>query len=65
MQVIKPELPLDYRLLYSAQLPEYIDTLHRLPGDVSMDQRRLATTIIARAQTITPGQDYSALIRTN
>ena len=65
VQVIKPDLPLDYRLLYSGLLPEYIDELHGLPGDMPMAQRRLAAAITAKAQSIMPGQDYSALIRTN
>ncbi|OYU39869.1 MAG: hypothetical protein CFE33_11010 [Pseudorhodobacter sp. PARRP1] len=63
VQVIKPDMPLDYRLLYSGQLPEYIDELGGLPGDTPMDQRRKQAAISAMAKTWTPGQDFSALIR--
>jgi len=63
VQVIKPDMPLDYRLLYSGQLPEYIDELGGLAGDVPMDQRRAAAAISAKAQGWQPGQDFSALIR--
>lgn len=63
VQVIKPDMPLDRRLLLSGQLPEYIDELGGLPGDLPMDQRRQLAAITARAQGIGPNQDYSALIR--
>ena len=63
VQVIKPDLPLDRRLLLSGQLPEYIDELGGLPGNTPMVQRRQLAAITARAQSITPGQDYSAQIR--
>ncbi len=64
VQVIKPDMPLDYRLLYSGQLPEYIDELGGLPGDMPMDQRRKLAEISAVAKAGQPGQDFSALIRT-
>ena len=63
VQVIKPDMPLDRRLLLSGQLPEYIDELGGLPGDLPMNERRQLAAITARAQTIGPDQDYSALIR--
>lgn len=63
VQVIKPDMPLDRRLLLSGQLPEYIDELGGLPGNTPMDQRRQLAAITARAQTILPDQDYAALIR--
>lgn len=63
VQVIKPDMPLDRRLLLSGQLPEYIDELGGLPGDMPMDQRRQLAAITARAQSIGPDQDYSTLIR--
>lgn len=63
VQVIKPDMPLDYRLLFSGMLPEYIDELGGLPGDMPMDQRRKLAAISAKAQTWAPGQDFSALIR--
>ncbi|WP_054008821.1 Lnb N-terminal periplasmic domain-containing protein [Cypionkella psychrotolerans] len=63
VQVIKPDMPLDSRLLFSGQLPEYIDELGGLPGDMPMDQRRKLAAISALAQTWQAGQDFSALIR--
>lgn len=63
VQVIKPDMPLDLRLLFSGQLPEYIDELGGLPGNMPMDQRRKLAAISAVAQTWQPGQDFSALIR--
>ncbi len=63
VQVIKPDMPLDRRLLFSGQLPEYIDELGGLPGDMPMDQRRKLAEISALAQGWQPGQDFSALIR--
>lgn len=63
VQTIKPDMPLDIRLLLSGRLPEYINELGGLQGDLPMDQRRLAAAITAKAQEIGPDQDYSALIR--
>lgn len=63
VKTIKPDMPLDVRLLLSGRLPEYIDELGGLVGDVPMDQRRVAAAITAKAQSISPDQDYSALIR--
>lgn len=63
VQVIKPDMPLDSRLLFSGQLPEYIDELGGLPGDMPMDQRRKLAEISALALTWQPGQNFSALIR--
>ena len=63
VQVIKPDMPLDRRLLLSGQLPEYIDELGGLPGAIPMAQRRQLAAITARAQSIAPDQDYSTLIR--
>ena len=48
VQVIKPDMPLDYRLLFSGQLPEYIDELGGLPGDMPMDQRRKLARVHVR-----------------
>ncbi|MES2433722.1 MAG: DUF4105 domain-containing protein [Pseudomonadota bacterium] len=63
VQVIKPDMPLDRRLLFSGQLPEYIDELGGLSGDMPMDQRRKLAAISAVAKGGLPGQDFSALIR--
>ena len=63
VQVIKPDMPLDSRLLFSGRLPEYIDELGGLVGDIPMDQRRRAAAITALAQAIPPGTDFSRGIR--
>jgi hypothetical protein len=62
VQAIKPDMPLDRRLLYSGQLPEYIDELGGLMGDMPMEQRRKMGAISARAMA-SAGSDYSAIIR--
>lgn len=60
----QPNLPLDRRILLSGRLPEYLDELGGLKGDMPMDQRRKVGAITALAQTIGPDQDYSTFIRT-
>lgn len=59
----QPNLPLDRRIILSGRLPEYIDEMGGLQGDMPMDQRRAEGAITARAQTIGTGQDFSAFIR--
>lgn len=63
VKVIKPDMPLDSRLLFSGQLPEYIDELGGLQGDVPMVERRLSAAISAKARAADPGADFSAVIR--
>lgn len=63
VQAIKPDMPLDRRLLFSGQLPEYIDELGGLQGKIPMDQRRKQGAISARALAATAGSDYSKMIR--
>jgi hypothetical protein len=60
---IEPQMPLDYRLLFSGQLPEYIDELGGLEGEMPMAERRARAAISAKAQAIPEGADFSALIR--
>lgn len=63
VQVIKPDMPLDRRLLLSGQLPEYIDELGGLPGSIPMEQRRAAAAISAKARGMMAGADFSDWIR--
>lgn len=63
VQVIKPDMPLDSRLLFSGQLPEYIDELGGLQGDAPMAERRVLAAISAKAKAAEPGADFSAVIR--
>jgi Domain of unknown function (DUF4105) len=63
VQAIKPDMPLDRRLLFSGQLPEYIQELGGLPGDMPMDERRKLAEISDIAKLAAPGTDFSAVIR--
>jgi Domain of unknown function (DUF4105) len=63
VQAIKPDMPLDRRLLFSGQLPEYIDELGGLLGDMPMGLRRQQAAISARALAAPAGSDYSRVIR--
>lgn len=62
VQAIKPDMPLDRRLLFSGQLPEYIDELGGLLGEMPMEQRRKIGAISVRAMA-SAGSDYSTIIR--
>jgi hypothetical protein len=62
---IEPQMPLDSRLLFSGQLPEYIDELGGLEGEMPMAERRAKAAISAKAKAIPEGADFSSLIRTN
>ncbi|MEO8242756.1 MAG: DUF4105 domain-containing protein [bacterium] len=64
VQVIKPDMPLDRRLVFSGLLPEYIDELGGLPGDMPMAERRAEAAISARALAVPDGADYSIWVRT-
>jgi hypothetical protein len=63
VQVIKPDMPLDHRLLLSGQLPEYIDELGGLQGSGPMDARRAKAAISERAKGMMAGADFSDWIR--
>ncbi len=63
VQVIKPDLPLSVALLYSGRLPEYIDSLGGLLGEMPMAERREKAAITARALQIPAGATYSRWIR--
>lgn len=62
---IEPELPLDYRLLFSGQLPEYLDELGGLAGQMPMAERRARAAISATALAVPEQADFSARIRAN
>jgi hypothetical protein len=62
-KVIKDDVPFDYRLLLSGRLPEMLDSLGALPGDMPMAQRRAAAAITARAQVMPQGAVFSDWIR--
>lgn len=62
-KVIKDDVPFDYRLLLSGRLPELLEGLGALPGDIPMAARRQAALISARAQAVPAGADFSDWIR--
>lgn len=62
-KVIKDDVPFDYRLMLSGRLPEMLDALGALPGDMPMADRRAAAAITARAQMLPQGADFSTYIR--
>ncbi|CUH75867.1 DUF4105 domain-containing protein [Tropicibacter naphthalenivorans] len=62
-QSLKPDLPLDWRLVLSGNLPEYLDDLGVLGGQGDMTQRRAAAKISERAMAHGDGPGFSAAIR--
>jgi Ca2+/Na+ antiporter len=62
-QGVTGDLPLDIRLLKTGRLPEYLQELGGLKGDMPMAERRAEAAITARAQAAAPGADFSAEIR--
>ncbi|MBZ8117857.1 DUF4105 domain-containing protein [Roseovarius sp. LXJ103] len=62
-RAVNPDLPLDPRVVLSGGLPEYVDALGLLPGDMPIDERRTKALITPRAQTARPQDDFSAVIR--
>ena len=62
-RVLKDDLPIDERLILSGKLPEYLDDLGALKGDMPMADRRAAAAITARAMAADPAIPYSVAIR--
>ncbi|APZ52030.1 DUF4105 domain-containing protein [Salipiger abyssi] len=62
-QALKADLPIDRRLILSARLPEYLDSLGVLGGNGSLEERRAAALITDKAQAAGDDADYSAAIR--
>jgi hypothetical protein len=60
---IIPELPMDYRLMLSGYLPEYLDRLDALAGEGDPASRRLAGRYTRRALAVRNADDYSRAIR--
>lgn len=61
--VLKADLPLDWRLVLSGHLPDYMAALGVLGGEGPVALRAEAARITARAQVADPGMDYSRAIR--
>ena len=60
---IVPGLPLDWRLLASGYLPQYVDSLGALARPHDFEALRSAAHINDRARATLPGEDISAAIR--
>ncbi|WP_417806925.1 DUF4105 domain-containing protein [Thioclava sp.] len=60
---LKSDLPVNWRLVMSGRLPEYLDALGVLGGQGSVDERRTNALIMANAQGEHPGLSYSQAIR--
>jgi hypothetical protein len=65
VKAIKPDMPLDSSLLLSGRLPEYINRLGGLQGNMPMAERFARSAITAKAQAIPAGAEFSALLREN
>lgn len=61
--VLKADLPLDWRLVLSGHLPDYMAALGVLGGDGPVAMRAEAARITAQAQAADPDMDYSRAIR--
>ncbi|MGL4311679.1 MAG: DUF4105 domain-containing protein [Paracoccaceae bacterium] len=62
-KVVKDDVPMDYRLLLSGRLPEFLDELGALQGADPMAARRAAARISDHAMGVPEGADFSAWIR--
>lgn len=60
---LSPDLPLDWRLVLSGHLPEYLNDLGVLEGSGDMAARRGAALISDRARALAPRAPFSAGIR--
>ena len=63
VRAIVPGLPLDWRLLASGYLPQYVDSLGALAREHDFDAIHDAALINARAREVGAGDDFSATIR--
>lgn len=58
-----PGMPLDYRILLSGYLPEYLHALGALEGSASVEDRRRAGRFTDRARAVGDAEDFSSKIR--
>ena len=61
--LIQPDMPLDFRLVKSGLLPEYLDDLGGLEDDIAMEERRRRAAITERANLVPSSADFSTWIR--
>jgi hypothetical protein len=62
-RVVDSRVPLDWRILVSGYLPEYLYDLGVISTDIPLEQTLRKTAISKRAQEATPSSDYSRVIR--
>lgn len=62
-KALKPDLPMNWRLVLSAHLPEHLLNLGLLGGEGTVDARKEAALITGRAQRMPAVGDYSSFIR--
>lgn len=62
-RVLAPGLPLDWRLLASGYLPEYLHDLGVIDGPLPIEEIRARGHVTEKARALPPGADYSAGIR--
>ncbi|MEP4030959.1 DUF4105 domain-containing protein [Roseibium polysiphoniae] len=62
-KTLQPDLPLDWRVVMSGHLPEYMDSLGVLGGDGTVETRRSSAQISKVAQQLPAGVEYSDWIR--
>ncbi|MBD8890395.1 DUF4105 domain-containing protein [Roseibium litorale] len=62
-KALQPDLPMDWRLVLSAHLPEYLLNLGLLGGEGTVDDRKEAALISGRALSAPEGADFSRVIR--
>ncbi|MFG5777926.1 DUF4105 domain-containing protein [Comamonas sp. J-3] len=63
VKAIVPGLPLDWRLLASGYLPQYVDSVGALAREHDFAAIQAAALINARAKSTQPSDDFSAAIR--
>jgi hypothetical protein len=62
-RVVDSRVPLDWRILVSGYLPEYLYDLGVISTDIPLEQTLRKAAISKRAQETTPSSDYSRVIR--
>lgn len=60
---LKPDLPVNEKLVLSGRLPEYLHALQVLGGDGDLPERRAAALLPVHAEAAHPGRTYSQAIR--
>lgn len=62
-RIVQPDIPMDWRILLSGYLPDYLHDHRALRIDMPMPELRKVAAISARAQDADPAAPYSVVIR--